>query len=463
MAAGLGFKTFNTGDVLSAADVNGYLMQGILVFASATARDAAITSPQEGQFAFLKDTNVTTYYTGSVWANVDSTGMTNPMTTTGDVIYSSSGSTPARLGLGTAGQVLQVNSGATAPEWAAPSSGAESLGFTAGKNKFINGDMNIWQRGTSFTTSEYTADRWRSVTSPVGTIAVTRETFTPGTAPVAGYESAYFMRFVTAGQSGATAISLIRQAVEDVRTFAGQTVTLSFWAKAGSGTPSIALSVAQLFGTGGSPSATAEAPAGKVQISTSWARYSFTYAVPSIAGKTIGTDVNSSNTRYQLFVSAGTDYATASSSLGVQNNTFDIWGVQLEPGSTATAFQTATGTLQGELAACQRYFQRLVNGADDAGESVMVAQTTGATAGYGYKQFLVPMRVAPTFSNSAASNFNGKATGGSNVALTSFSYSSITTRSAIVIFASASGFTAGAASLILAGSASATMDASAEL
>jgi hypothetical protein len=123
MAAGLGFKTFNTGDVLSAADVNGYLMQGILVFADATARDAAITSPEEGQFAFLKDTNVTTYYTGSAWANVDTTGMTNPMTTTGDVIYSSSGSTPDRLGIGTAGQVLQVNSGATAPEWATPASG----------------------------------------------------------------------------------------------------------------------------------------------------------------------------------------------------------------------------------------------------------------------------------------------------------------------------------------------------
>ena len=67
MAAGLGFKTFNTGDVLSAADTNGYLMQGVLVFASATARDAAITSPQEGQFAYLKDTNLTTSYTGSAW------------------------------------------------------------------------------------------------------------------------------------------------------------------------------------------------------------------------------------------------------------------------------------------------------------------------------------------------------------------------------------------------------------
>jgi hypothetical protein len=67
MAAGLGFKTFTTGEVLTAADTNGYLMQGVLVFATAAARDAAITSPQEGQFAYLKDSNTTTYYTGSAW------------------------------------------------------------------------------------------------------------------------------------------------------------------------------------------------------------------------------------------------------------------------------------------------------------------------------------------------------------------------------------------------------------
>jgi hypothetical protein len=126
MAAGLGFKTFATGDVLSAADTNGYLMQGVLVFASAAARDSSITSPQEGQFAYLKDTNVTTYYTGSAWANLDTTGMTNPMTTTGDTIYSSSGSTPARLGIGSTGQVLTVAGGV--PSWATPASGSTFSG-----------------------------------------------------------------------------------------------------------------------------------------------------------------------------------------------------------------------------------------------------------------------------------------------------------------------------------------------
>lgn len=125
MAAGLGFKTFTTGEVLTSADTNGYLMQGVLVFASAAARDASITSPQEGQFAYLKDTNVTTYYTGSAWANLDTTGMTNPMTTTGDMVYSSSGSTPARLGIGTTGQVVTVAGGI--PSWATPTSGGMTI------------------------------------------------------------------------------------------------------------------------------------------------------------------------------------------------------------------------------------------------------------------------------------------------------------------------------------------------
>ena len=74
MAAGLGFKTFNTGDVLSAADTNGYLMQNVWVFANATARTAAVTSPQEGNFSFLKDTNSTEYYDGAAWVAVGGGG-----------------------------------------------------------------------------------------------------------------------------------------------------------------------------------------------------------------------------------------------------------------------------------------------------------------------------------------------------------------------------------------------------
>lgn len=71
MAAGLGYKEFTTGDVLTAADANGYLAsQVVMVFASAAARTSAIASPQEGMISFLKDTNSTEYYSGSAWVAI---------------------------------------------------------------------------------------------------------------------------------------------------------------------------------------------------------------------------------------------------------------------------------------------------------------------------------------------------------------------------------------------------------
>jgi hypothetical protein len=61
--AGAGFKVFQDGNVLTASEVNGFMMdQMIMVFADAAARDAAITSPSEGMFAFLKDTDKLTVY-----------------------------------------------------------------------------------------------------------------------------------------------------------------------------------------------------------------------------------------------------------------------------------------------------------------------------------------------------------------------------------------------------------------
>jgi hypothetical protein len=147
MAAGLGFKDFTTGEVLTAADVDGYLMQGVWVFASAAARDAAVTSPQEGNFAYLKDTNVTTYYTGSAWANLDTTGMTNPMTTTGDTIYSSSGSTPARLGIGSTGQVLTVAGGV--PSWATPGGAGSNWSLLNSGGTTLSGSSTVTISGIS--------------------------------------------------------------------------------------------------------------------------------------------------------------------------------------------------------------------------------------------------------------------------------------------------------------------------
>jgi hypothetical protein len=124
MAAGLGYIEFATGDVLTAASANGYLAsQTVMVFADAAARTAAITSPQEGMFSYLKDTNTTQYYSGSAWVTI---GGASPLTTKGDLYTYST--TDARLGVGTNGQVLTADStAATGIKWATAAGGGKVL------------------------------------------------------------------------------------------------------------------------------------------------------------------------------------------------------------------------------------------------------------------------------------------------------------------------------------------------
>jgi hypothetical protein len=142
MAAGLGFKEFAVGDILTAADANGYLAsQTVMVFASSAARASAITSPQEGMISFLKDTDTMQFYTGAAWSNVD-TG-SSPLTTKGDLYAFST--INARLAVGTNGQVLTADSAeATGLKWATPAAAADNwtalstTAFSASSNINVN-------------------------------------------------------------------------------------------------------------------------------------------------------------------------------------------------------------------------------------------------------------------------------------------------------------------------------------
>jgi hypothetical protein len=283
----------------------------------------------------------------------------------GDLIAASANDTPARLAVGNNGETLVADSStSTGLRWQGD--------YAAGKNKIINGDFGVWQRGTTFNSASsntYFADRFTCYVGG-GTQNITRQTFTPGTAPVAGYEGQYFLRW-TSTSAGPIALT---QRVENVQTMAGQTVTFSFWAKADSAI-NISTALYQVFGSGGS-SATVNSSGGQA-ITTSWARYYFTFNVASIASKTIGTN----------------SYLQVDINLPNSTVVFDTWGWQIETGSIATAFQTATGTLQGELAACQRYYYRTLA---STALRYVVGYNNSASTSETVMPFPVTMRTAPT-------------------------------------------------------------------
>lgn len=205
------------------------------------------------------------------------------------------------------------------------------------RNLIINGGFDVWQRGISFTdvNDVYTADRMYVVAGG-GTTGdnVTQQTFTVGQTDVPG-EPTYFFRF-TAGSTSSNKV--VSHRIEDVRTGAGQTVTLSFWGKA-STAHSSTIELGQNFGSGGSSQVV---PASQsYSLTTSWQKFTFNIVLPSISGKTIGT----SSYLYISFIR----------SLPASNVDIDIAQMQLEVGEIATPFEHRS--YGEELALCQRYYQ----------------------------------------------------------------------------------------------------------
>jgi hypothetical protein len=385
MAAGLGFKTFTTGEVLTADNVNGYLMQGVLVFASAAARDAAITSPQEGQCCYLKDTDAVQTYSGSAWVGFDdSNAIQNSIVDAkGDIVAASGNDTPARLAVGTSGSVLVSDSAATTGLNYIPT-------LFAGKNAFINSNFGVWQRGTSVSvsagaTATYTSDRFALTTQANQASTVSRQTTSDTTnLPTIQY-CARVQR--NSGQTG-TGSMIFGQSLETSNSlrFAGQTVTLSFYARAGSNySPTSSVLSANIYtGTGTDQNRVSASYTGDVQalttnatLTTTWQRFSVTGSIAATATELA-----------VIFISTMTGTAST-------NDYYEVTGVQIENGSTATSFQTATGTIQGELAACQRYYIRYTA---DGVYSIFAptAVTLSSNTAIFFTPFPVEMRIAPT-------------------------------------------------------------------
>jgi len=300
-----------------------------------------------------------------------------------------------------------------------------NIGFgQSGKNKIINGDMSIWQRGTSFSSifAVYTADRYISGYGSGGTQSIARQDVT-GATGLPSYIR-WAMRYSTT--SAASGQYNVTQRIEDVNTLAGQTVTFSFYARRVSGTgTTLRLNAYQLFGTGGS---TFTQPATDIDFTVTnsdFQRFSYTFTMPAMTGKTIGTD------SYLDFRLA---FPTAVS-------VFDTTGWQLESGAVATPFQTASGgSDQGELAMCQRYYYRQT--APQVYSTMGTSQNITTVQSIGQIPLPVTMRVAPTsvdFSTLALQPFSG----GSVLGVTALAFDTSTgnTNWGSIIITVASGLT----------------------
>lgn len=162
-------------------------------------------------------------------------------------------------------------------------------------NHVINGDFDYWQRGSTFSTPsslEFVADRFQvQYDGTIGAFTLDRQAFALGQTDVPD-EPKYFMRWDQTGAGSGQTVKRINYKIESVRTLAGKTIQVKFYAKVGSSTQAITVGAIQNFGTGGSPSSEVVVTAKSRTLTTSWQSFTVELVIPSISSKTIGNDSN---------------------------------------------------------------------------------------------------------------------------------------------------------------------------
>ncbi len=277
--------------------------------------------------------------------------------------------------------------------------GLDSAILARSKNALINGNFDLWQRGVTVTTTgggAYLADRWRhEIFGAGGAMTVSRQAFTLGQSDVPG-EPRYYYRAQQTAQP-ATSSRPIEQRIEGVRSFAGQKITASFYAKADAAQQFL-IEAAQNFGSGGAASAEV-ALAQNLSLATNWQPYVATFDLASLSGKTVAGNDNYLSIR--LNATAGTN-ATF---------TLDIARFQVEPGEGATPFDQRQPGEEYTLAAhyyAKSYRLDVPPGTtpDLNGVAVYVAQNAGVAENGQIIYLPVKMRVIPmiTYYNPHAAN-----------------------------------------------------------
>ncbi len=325
----------------------------------------------------------------------------------------------------------------------------------AGKNAIINGGMDIWQRGTSIaasaSTTPYTADRWQLKNNASQAMTVSRQA-TSDTTNLPNIQ--YCARIQRdSGQTGTTVYYFANQ-FESVNSIplAGKPVTFSFYARKGANfSPTSSLIGVTLYGgtgtdqniitgayTGGAVIATQD-----LALTTTWQRFTITATVPTTV------------TELSVFFAA-TPTGTAST-----NDYFEVTGVQLELGTTATTFSRAGGSVPGELSLCQRYYNTMVSGATNL--MVGIGSFYSSSQLYVGVFFPVSMRIAPSLVATSGTDYYAADRNAGTDLFNSFSIAYATNQTALIYNLSEISSVAGQAGAARTNNASASIAFNAEI
>jgi hypothetical protein len=329
---------------------------------------------------------------------------------------------------------------------------SSTLSYQAGKNAIINGGMDIWQRGTSFvpSTGTYTADRWQYYRAVAGSTVSRQVTNDTTNLPSIQYCTR------VSRDSGNTSTTTIYSgnSLESVNSIpmAGKAVTFSFYARKGanfSGASS-QISISLRTGTGTDQNVLLTGYVAQAipitltpTLTTTWQRFSGT---ATIAAATTEMGI------YTDFTPVGTAGAA---------DYYEITGVQVELGSTPTTFSRAGGTIQGELAACQRYYYKLTNGVVNA--ALMSAFYYSASSLNAYVPFPVTMRTSPAIDQVTGTNYYSFVRNGGTDTFNSFTLDQANATGVALYNNSEASGTAGQAGYVFANNASAYLAFTSEL
>lgn len=267
-----------------------------------------------------------------------------------------------------------------------------ALSVTTFKNRFINGGFDIWQRGTSFTSTSYCADRFLIQLNGT-TASATRQSFAVGQTAVPD-NPAYYMRCAVNSVAGAGSACYLGQRIESVAALAGKRVTVSFYAKADAARK-IAMEATQFFGTAG-PGSVNGIGVTTFNLTSSWQKFYVTFDLPALAVTTLGPN-GDDFLQIALWMDAGANFSARTNALGQQSGTFDFAQWQLELGEAATSFEKRPPAIEQLL--CSRYCQ-VFKASVGTGISVGT-QYSGASA---FVPLPLPtlMRASPSLTNLGA-------------------------------------------------------------